>query len=560
MAVAVLALAGAGLVLLSTARYGAGLSPDSVDYLDVARSLVSGKGFVLHTGEPLVWYPPLYPMLLALIGFATRLDPTAFAHLVNAVLFALVICLSARLLQPDSRQTPTYRVLGLCAVLLSVPLSQVYGWAWSECLFIPLVLLYLVFAQRYWDSGGVLALAVMTLSTALACLTRYIGVALVPAGVLTIILASGVNTKTRFTRAFIFAALSLAPLGLWMVRNYRLTQTLFGGRGPLQKTLADNVIAGAKAVLSWYAFGLVSKLVGLAGIAVLIVIVLSARSATRRVKSSLKTILIGHSPAVILLATYFVVLLVAATRDAVIDYRMLSPLYVPATLILLKLGSYLLSPTQDIPNAVAGKVPAVLLALWLCFPLQNVASATAGRFKNGAGGYNTETCRESKTVAYVKQMLSTNDDVPVYSNDPLGLWALARIDANFSPSKTAFSQYRLTARSLGDLIGRWPPEGEACLVWFNVDIAWLFSVEELKEVANAVEVAHFADGTVYRVSIRGAEVRDSSTRGETILPSQCPLRTCPMKADRPLATQGETGATRYCRADARSFLLATDSL
>ena len=73
-AVVSLALAGVGLVLLSTARYGAGLSPDSVAYLDVARSLASGKGFVSHTGEPLVWWPPLYPMLLALIGFATGLD------------------------------------------------------------------------------------------------------------------------------------------------------------------------------------------------------------------------------------------------------------------------------------------------------------------------------------------------------------------------------------------------------------------------------------------------------------------------------------------------------
>ncbi|MCX6841829.1 MAG: hypothetical protein NTX53_06075 [candidate division WOR-3 bacterium] len=238
VAVAVLALAGAGLVLLSTAKYGAGLSPDSVGYLDVARNLASGKGFVLHTGEPLVTWPPLYPMLLALIGFATRLDPAVFAHLVNAALFALVICVSARLLQTGSQQTTTYSVLGVCAVLFSIPLSRVYAMAWSECLFIPLVLLYLVFAQRYWDSGGRLSLVAITLSTALACLTRYLGVALVPAGVVTIILATGVNFRVRFTRAFAFAALSLAPLGLWLVRNHQLTGTLMGGRAASSSSIA----------------------------------------------------------------------------------------------------------------------------------------------------------------------------------------------------------------------------------------------------------------------------------------------------------------------------------
>lgn len=152
LAVIILAFVGAGLVLLSTARYGAGLSPDSVCYLDAARSLASGRGLVFHTGEPMVWYPPLYlyPMLLALVGLVTGLDPEVFAHLVNAALFAPVICLSGRLFKTGSLQTTTCIVLGVSAVLFSIPLSQVYSMAWSECLFIPLVLLYLLFAQRYW--------------------------------------------------------------------------------------------------------------------------------------------------------------------------------------------------------------------------------------------------------------------------------------------------------------------------------------------------------------------------------------------------------------------------
>jgi len=502
VAVVILTLAGAGIVLLSTAKYGAGLSPDSVSYFDVARSLVSGKGLVFHTGEPLVWWPPLYPMLLALIEFATHLAPATFVPFLSAVLFAVVIYLSARLLQSGPRQPVAYSLLGACAVLLSGPLSEVYAMAWSECLFIPLVLLYFTFAQRYWSRGGVLSLAVMTLSTALACLTRYIGVALVTAGVATIILASGVNLRTRFTRAFAFAALSLAPLGLWAVRNYRLTETFFGDRGPFRLMLVDNVIVCAKTMLSWYLFGLASTFVVLAWIAVLTITVLSSRTAIRRLTRSLKAIFIGQLPTVLFLVTYTIMLLMAAARDAVIDSRLLSTIYIPATLVVLKLIWDLFSQTQLPAIASVRKIPAVLLALWLCFPLTSVAWSTVSRFKDGAGGYSTKTWRESGTVAYARQMLSANDSVPVYSNGPDVLWALAGVNATMAPRKTA--------RTLtNDLIGQWPPK-DGILVWFkDVGRAYLFSLAEMEEIANTVEVARLSDGSIHRVSSRRTAVPDS---------------------------------------------------
>ncbi|MCX6844028.1 MAG: hypothetical protein NTX53_17325 [candidate division WOR-3 bacterium] len=497
-AVAILALAGAGLVLLSTAKYGAGISPDSVYYLDVARNLVSGKGLVFHTGAPLVSWPPLYPMLLALIGFATGLDPAVFAHLVNAALFALVIYLSARLFRTGFRQNATYSVMGVCAVLLSIPLSELYAMAWSECLFIPFVLLYLVSAQCYWDSGSMLSLAVMILSTALACLTRYSGVALVPAGVLTPMLATGVNFKARFARAFAFAVLSLAPLGLWLLRNHQLTGTFAGPRGPSTSSITNNVILCVEPMLSWYLFGLISELVVLAWIAVLTIRVMSSRTAARRLTSSLKAVLAGHLPAVLFLLTYTIMLLVTSSTVEYdqIGSRLLSPIYVPATLVLLKVGSYLFGPTQRRTTAFVSRVPPVLLALWLCFPLASVARSTARRFKNGAGGCNTRMWRESETVAYARQMLSTKDDVHVYSNGTDALWELARVNASELPLRAEINQ--------GDLYGHWPTESASVLVWFN-NRAWrryFFSIEELEEIADVEEVAHFSDGSIYRVSVR----------------------------------------------------------
>jgi hypothetical protein len=483
-------------VLLSTAKYGAGLSSDSVAYLDVARSLVAGKGFVFHTGEPLVWWPPLYPMLLALVGFATGLDPGAFAHLVNAVLFALVIGLSARLFQTSFPQNITYSLLGTCAVLVSMPLSEVYGAAWSECLFIPLVLLYLISAQRYWESGGLASLAVMVLSTALACLTRYIGVVLVLAGIVTIALTSGMNFKDRFARASAFAVLSFVPLGLWFLRNHQLTGTLAGSRGPSTLSFTNSVILSARTMLSWYAFGLVSVVVVIVWIAGLTYVVLRPRTAVARLSSSLKAVLSGHSPAVLLLVTYTVMLSMAATHDAFVESRTLSPIFVPLTLVLLILAHHLLAPTR-LPSAVlVRKVPATFMVLWLCLSFASVARSAVGRFRNGAGSLNSRKWRESATVAYAKQMKSTKNDLHVCSNGTDALWELARVNATELPIKSEVN--------LSDLRGRWPPESVSVLVWFN-NRGWreqYYSVKELGQVANVEEVARLGDGSVYQVSVR----------------------------------------------------------
>jgi hypothetical protein len=92
------ALAGAIIVLVFTARYGAGLSPDSVGYLGVARNLMAGAGVQTYDGAAFVVQPPLYPALLALVGYIFHADPLAFAHIVNALIFAAIVYLGGLLI------------------------------------------------------------------------------------------------------------------------------------------------------------------------------------------------------------------------------------------------------------------------------------------------------------------------------------------------------------------------------------------------------------------------------------------------------------------------------
>jgi hypothetical protein len=76
---AMLGLIAAGISLLATYRYGAGLSHDSVEYVAAARHIAHGAGAVTFDGSPLVAWPRLYPALLATIDWAFAIDPLSSA-------------------------------------------------------------------------------------------------------------------------------------------------------------------------------------------------------------------------------------------------------------------------------------------------------------------------------------------------------------------------------------------------------------------------------------------------------------------------------------------------
>lgn len=523
-AVVLLAVLGAGIVLVSTAKYGAGLTTDSVYYLDAARNLAAGEGYVFHSGEPLTWWPPLYPALLALVGVVTGLDPAAFAHLVNAALFALLVGLAFTLLRAGSQHTPAYSVLGVCAIVFSAPLSAVYAMAWSECLFIPLVAVWLVAAQRYRTSHGLPALAAMALSAALASLTRYVGVVLVLANLLVVLFAAGTSLRARLARASATTFISLVPLGFWLARNYQQAGTLSGSRFHPVFELVTNVTLLMMLVLAWYEpIGLVAKPAIGAGVHVvkpatlsislfvamiaffaLAAILLLSRRARALLWHGLKTALWHQQPVVLFVGVYAAALVFLAARGASshLDQRLVAPLYVPATVFALDLAYGLLARERSGCGAFTRWVPVLLLSFWLCFPMVRVLRSTAGRHRNGAGGYNVTTWRQSETLARARQIASAEGRVDLYSNGSDVLWALARVDADWLPAKTEVAQ--------GDLSGRWPDSGASAVVWFD-SIFWrkqLSTIEELGEISNVEEVARFNDGAVYRVSRRDTAFPD----------------------------------------------------
>ncbi len=119
---------------------------------------------------------------------------------------------------------------GLAAILFSAPLAWIASWAWSEALFILLVTLSLYYSDRFLTSGERAQLIWAAAFTALACLTRYVGVVLLLAVVPLLVLQRGPALLQKVRRAGLFLVIGAAPLAIWMLRNLLVTGTLTGPR------------------------------------------------------------------------------------------------------------------------------------------------------------------------------------------------------------------------------------------------------------------------------------------------------------------------------------------
>ena len=75
-----------------------------------------------------------------------------------------------------------YKRILLACILLSPALQEVYSLLWSETVFLLLILLFMISITNYLQDMKIKLAVDFCWSCALACLTRYAGVFLLPAG------------------------------------------------------------------------------------------------------------------------------------------------------------------------------------------------------------------------------------------------------------------------------------------------------------------------------------------------------------------------------------------
>ena len=350
---AAIALAGAAGVLLRQAEWGVGLSGDSISYVSTARSLLAGEGFTVWSGTPYQNYPPLYPLALALTGVFGA-DPADAAGWLNAALFGLVV-FAAGLWLRRLGASAFLVAWAACALALSYPLTLVSARAISEPLFVLCTLLAVAALAAFLRGGSRPMLLLAALCLALACLTRYLGVAFLAGALALLLLRPGPLLRERLPQAAICGAVALAPLGLWMLRNLLLTGSPARVVAPADVSPTFNLKTGFIAIAEWAAgrydlrttlfegllegsFALeVAAAAAAVSLAAALLLFLGVRSGMAEARRS--GVPYRPGPAVVLAvaaAAYVVVTLAALSAQGIgeeLYHRYLAPVYAPLLLL-----------------------------------------------------------------------------------------------------------------------------------------------------------------------------------------------------------------------------------
>ena len=225
MLLAALSALGVASVMTREITYGVALHWDSIQYIAGARNLLAGEGYSDMSGSPVTGWPPLYSLLLATASLGTW-DPLDVAGPVNAAVFGLTIFVVGRYLR--QRLASRFLVVWAClAVTLSVPLVDIASWAMSEPLFILLTTLALVRIDRFLNDGKTSSLVWAAVFSALAWLTRNMGVVLPVLVGLLLLFQPGTPLMRRAGRIAVFSLIAALPMALWVVQSHLLTGYTF---------------------------------------------------------------------------------------------------------------------------------------------------------------------------------------------------------------------------------------------------------------------------------------------------------------------------------------------
>ena len=211
-----------------------GITGDTVAYISMARNLLERNEYFYYTE-----YPPLFPLLLALIGIFDY-DPLESAGPLNAVVFGLTVFVSVLYLRRRI-QSRFLLFWASVAIVASWPLATVCFWAQTEASFIFFTVLSLCSFDRFLDTGNRPSLVRAAIFTALACLDRYAGVSIVGSLALLLWWRRGMAVRERIGDSLVYTIIAMFPLSLFVLANFLLRGTPIRIWSPSANSFQENV-------------------------------------------------------------------------------------------------------------------------------------------------------------------------------------------------------------------------------------------------------------------------------------------------------------------------------
>ncbi len=526
-----LGILGGVLILLREATYGVGLTVDSVSYIATARNLLAGMGFVQWNGVLFLDSAPFFPLALAFAGLYIP-NVVEAAGFVNAVAFGLNLVAMAVWLR--SRVQSRWLVLWASSTcLLSLSMARLAATALTEPLFILFITLSLFTLDRFLTTRRSSFLFLAATCAALACLTRYIGVALVASSLLLLTIQRA-TLRSTIGNAAIYSLVSMTPLGVWMARNFLISGTLAGKSYPDGFSLLIGIQVASEEFVKLmlgetslaYLHAWFETMLGIASIGPLLAsfaLITGAGLALAYLhwqKYSLNTNALAVP--VVFISVYALFLAVSLPlTDVRLHVRYLVPMYVPALVVVALLLDLFLryvskrqfswtlplvwSSRTPIPyqGRETASLPTFILAACLSFLLLSQVSANYGNIQhwldNGNElGYSSRPWANSEIVQYLRR---SQPEGEIWSNEARALYLLTGVQAKHYDLPFDMDDVNRYIQS------RKTQYRDIYIVWFynlqdkgyHFDRPYPFGLAEVDALPELKIEAVLGDGVIYKI-------------------------------------------------------------
>jgi hypothetical protein len=487
--------AAAALAVLITNVAGIATGDDGVGYRAMADSLLAGDGYGYFLEDPVTVWPPVWPVLMALVAWLSPLDTMGAAIVLNAAVAAGVVVAGNRLLRTvvDDQRLVLAGTVVLALGPATIGLGHVLM---TDMAFALVTMCWMLTLVRFRRTASIPVLLGAALLAWLGFGLRYVGLVLIAFGGLWLLLDSRRSLVIRTRNGVLYGVVAAAAPLAWMLRNRSIDGTFTGERNPSARGLVDNGFDVAATLGRFLLPGLgngLTKVWAAVGIVALGVAVwlawrvlrtptvdggapLGVREiAARLVRLAGRPLGLLTSFAVL----YLLYMLYVRTTTALnqLDTRLLFPAYFPLTFVALALLERLRRLDRGEP--VWERRGVMVGWVWMTL---NVAAGLVGMvaFAAGhpyfAGNYESDVfvaVRENPAIAALPA------DCQLYSNLPNGLYPA--YEAQWSPQRRALE----SSREIPDLerINATLDDTSSCLVWIDEPPFYghLWTLEQLQE-------------------------------------------------------------------------------
>ncbi len=498
-------------VLITTSRYGAGVSSDAARNLSTADSLVQGKGFVDMLGTPLLLWPPLYPLLLAGLSLLTGIGTFTVAWYLNVALLAVNIWLCGWLLYRIFRGSTFYAVLGSLAIVLSRSLLRIHANVASEPLFETFVLLSLLAAAHFLESGAAGPLWMMFVTAGLATLQRYLGVVVIGVAIVVAFRKLGLAGL----RSAVFPAIaSLLPISAWaLFHNYPISGTFFGPRDLGEMYPLENISLSLTKILWWFIprLGFLDYLVLHPWIPLLVLaVILFAINRRRDWLSWLAALLDPYLwPGVLFSVVYFLLLAFTVVTADHLDltsdryYVVILPIVLAILFVTI---DRLVLPHIHLSAPLRTYGLGGLALIWFAYPAYSLQSYLRLALVQGEPtNYNIANSvnfREMSVVKAGERILAGDPSALVYSNYINIVWFIYHHPVQVLPFEDATLPPAERLAQLAQNYPNWPPES-GYIVWFTPNqYHHIVAPDELATIVDLQLLFSDKTGQIYYVHAR----------------------------------------------------------